>query len=450
MAYDYKKHFGEITLTQDLTTLPDERPWRLQAPERDAEPHQIVLYLGCNVLRTSHMIRTVTAIFDRLGLDYIAVGGPTYCCGIVHHRNGDTAASGGMNKRTVELFQRYKPEEVVMWCPSCMFFYDEIQKFDWPFPVRHTTEFLADRLPSIEFTHRIDATVALHYHSQSEPRLREGAAGRRLLEAVPGLRLVDVGSEPRFGRLCTVDVQAQLGQQVWDSLILDEIDRARAGGAGTLATIYHGCQRLICGFEAERPRASETVEIGLFTEFEWRPGVDEAQAFDDFLAQVTVAEDLGYDAVWLAELHFQKERSVLSSPLVVGATIAGRTKRVKIGFAVQVLPLIHPLRLAEDVATLDQVSKGRLDFGVGRSGLPGHYTGFNIPYEESQERFDETLEILLKAWTEERFTYEGKYFQFHDVCAIPKPYQKPHPPLRVAATSEESYAAVGRRGLPIV
>ncbi|PYN37988.1 MAG: hypothetical protein DME01_03315 [Candidatus Rokuibacteriota bacterium] len=191
------------------------------------------------------------------------------------------------------------------------------------------------------------------------------------------------------------------------------------------------------------------MEIGLFTEFEWRPGVDEAQAFDDSLNQVTVAEDLGYDAVWLAELHFQKERSVLSSPLVVGATIAGRTKRVKIGFAVQVLPLIHPLRLAEDVATLDQVSKGRLDFGVGRSGLPGHYTGFNIPYEESQERFDETLEILLKAWTEERFTFEGKYFQFHDVCAVPKPFQKPHPPLRVAATSEESYAAVGRRGLPI-
>jgi len=191
------------------------------------------------------------------------------------------------------------------------------------------------------------------------------------------------------------------------------------------------------------------VEIGLFTEFEWRPGVDEAQAFDDSLAQTTMAEDLGYDAVWLAELHFQKERSVLSSPLVVGAAIAGRTKRVKIGLAVQVLPLIHPLRLAEDVATLDHLSKGRLDFGVGRSGLPGHYTGFNIPFNESRERFDETLEILLKAWTEDRFTYEGKYFQFQDVCAVSKPYQKPHPPLRIAATTEESYAAVGRRGLPI-
>src|SRR5439155_1398210 len=140
-----------------------------------------------------------------------------------------------------------------------------------------------------------------------------------------------------------------------------------------------------------REREQNVVEIGLFTEFEWRPGADEAQAFADSLAQMTAAEDLGYDAVWLAELHFQKERSVLSSPLVVGAAIAARTKRVKIGLAVQVLPLSHPLRLAEDVATLDHVSRGRLDFGVGRSGLPAHYTGFNIPYSESQERFGEAL-----------------------------------------------------------
>jgi hypothetical protein len=179
-----------------------------------------------------------------------------------------------MNKRTVELFQRYQPEEVVMWCPSCMYFYDEIQKFPWPFPVRHATEFLADRLPALEFTHRVDASVALHYHSQSEPRRREGAAARRLLEAVPGLRYVEVEPEPRFGRLCTVDVQAQLGQDVWDALIRDEIGRARAGGAGILATVYHGCQRLICGFEAEGPLAIEhylsVFARGLGIEFEDR------------------------------------------------------------------------------------------------------------------------------------------------------------------------------------
>ena len=257
MPYDYGRYFGEIALTHDLTTLPEERTWRLTAPGRDVERHAIVLYLGCNVLRTSHMIRTITAIFDRLGLDYVAVGGPTYCCGIVHHQNGDAAAAGGMNHRTVELFQRYEPDEVVMWCPSCIYFYDEVQQRKMPFPTRHATEFLVDKLPDLTFTHEVNATVALHSHAQSEPRRREGRAGRKLLEAVPGLRFVEIEPEPRFGRICTVAVQAELGQDVWNRMALDEIDRARAGGAEILATIYHGCQRLLCGFEAERPIAIE-------------------------------------------------------------------------------------------------------------------------------------------------------------------------------------------------
>jgi len=251
MAYDYRRHFGEIALTHDLTTLPDERTWRLAPPARDPEPHRIVLYLGCNVLRTSHMIRTITAIFDRLGLDYVAVGGPTYCCGIVHHQHGDTAAASGMNRHTVELFARFEPDEVVMWCPSCIYFYDEVQGFRWPFPVRHATEFLVERLPELEISRRVEARVALHYHTQSEPRRREGMAARRLLEAVPGLRYVEVEPEPRFGRICTAAVQSQLGHEVWNGLVRDEIERGRAAGAEILATIYHGCQRLLCGFEAE-------------------------------------------------------------------------------------------------------------------------------------------------------------------------------------------------------
>ncbi len=191
------------------------------------------------------------------------------------------------------------------------------------------------------------------------------------------------------------------------------------------------------------------MEFGLFTEFEAPAGMSHATAFDESLAQMKAAEELGLDAVWLAEIHFQKDRSVLSSPLVVAAALAACTRRIKIGIAVQVLPLSHPLRLAEDVATVDHLSKGRLEFGIGRSGLPGHYQGFNIPYSESRERFLETLEILTKAWTQDRFSHEGKYFQFRDVCAMPKPYQKPHPPIRMAATTEETYPLVGRMGLPI-
>ncbi|PYM98854.1 MAG: hypothetical protein DME07_21425 [Candidatus Rokuibacteriota bacterium] len=185
------------------------------------------------------------------------------------------------------------------------------------------------------------------------------------------------------------------------------------------------------------------MEFGLFTEFHSPPGVSEAAAFDESLAQMKAAEDFGFDAVCLAEIHFQKDRSVLAAPLIIASALAACTRRVKIGIAVQVLPLSHPLRLAEDVATVDHISKGRLEFGVGRSGLPGHYQGVNIPYSESRDRFLETLDILRKAWTQERFSHQGKYFQFQDLCIMPKPFQKPHPPIRIAQ-KRARWASSGR------
>jgi alkanesulfonate monooxygenase SsuD/methylene tetrahydromethanopterin reductase-like flavin-dependent oxidoreductase (luciferase family) len=105
--------------------------------------------------------------------------------------------------------------------------------------------------------------------------------------------------------------------------------------------------------------------------------------------------------------------------------------------------------MAEDVATLDNISRGRLDLGIGRSGFPRAYQGYNIPYGESRERFREYLEVMRRAWTQERFSYEGKYYTFQDVCLIPKPYQKPHPPLRYAATTKETFPLMGDMGLPI-
>jgi Fe-S oxidoreductase len=257
MSFDYGAYFGEIALTHDLTTTPDERRWRLAAPPREGERHDVVLYLGCNVLRTSHMIRTVTAVFDRLGLDYVAVGGPTYCCGIVHHQQGDAAAGGGMSRRTLELFARFAPREVVMWCPSCIYFYDEVQQARLPFPVRHTAEFLADQLPRVRFTQEVPGRVALHGHAHGAAREREAAAGRRLLAAVPGLTVVPLEADPRFGRTCSPAVQQAVGVEAWDAAVREQIARAADAGAGTLATIYHGCQRLMCGFEAGAPLAIE-------------------------------------------------------------------------------------------------------------------------------------------------------------------------------------------------
>src|SRR5258707_2685201 len=230
MPGEVARQYGEMLLTQNLTTMPGERTWRLTAPPREGEHHDIVLYLGCNVLRTSHMIRTVTAIFDRLGLDYIAVGGPTYCCGIVQHRSGDAQASEDINLRTIEYFERYSPREIVMWCPSCIYFYDEVKQRKMPVPSRHAAEFLASKLPEITFTHRVEARVALHAHAQNEARRREAAAGRTLLEAVPGLTLLQIEPEPRLGRLCPPPGQAALGAAKWEGVGLGQGQPAPGGG----------------------------------------------------------------------------------------------------------------------------------------------------------------------------------------------------------------------------
>jgi len=191
------------------------------------------------------------------------------------------------------------------------------------------------------------------------------------------------------------------------------------------------------------------MEFGSFMEFHQRQERTQAQAFAESFDHVDQAESLGLDAVWLAESHFNPERSVLSSPIAIASGIAGRTKKLKVGTAVQVLPLANPLRMAEEAATLDHISRGRFEFGVGRSGLPGSYEGYNIPYSESRDRFFEALEIIKTAWTEERFSYDGKYFSYEDVCLVPKPYQSPHPPLRMAATTPDSFPVAGRMGMPL-
>jgi alkanesulfonate monooxygenase SsuD/methylene tetrahydromethanopterin reductase-like flavin-dependent oxidoreductase (luciferase family) len=195
-------------------------------------------------------------------------------------------------------------------------------------------------------------------------------------------------------------------------------------------------------------------------ECDYREGMTQEEAFEEAFDLMETAETGGLDGVWLAERHFAAPGgpldafgagipSIASAPIVLAGAIAARTSRVRIGIAVSVLPLSHPIRLAEEAATVDQISKGRLDFGVGRSGFPRAYAGYAIPYEESRERFQECLEVILKAWTSERFSYEGKYYTYEDVCVLPKPYQKPFPPIRVAATTRETFPQVGQMGYPI-
>ena len=143
--------------------------------------------------------------------------------------------------------------------------------------------------------------------------------------------------------------------------------------------------------------------------------------------------------------HGRCSRRRWSSP----RALAARTTRLKIGTAVHVLPLSNPLRTAEEAATVDHISHGRFEFGIGRSGIPTSYERFGVPYAESRDRMLEQLEIIVKAWTEDSFSYQGTYFSYENVNLIPKPYQKPHPPVRVAVNSPDTFALAGRKGWPI-
>jgi alkanesulfonate monooxygenase SsuD/methylene tetrahydromethanopterin reductase-like flavin-dependent oxidoreductase (luciferase family) len=191
------------------------------------------------------------------------------------------------------------------------------------------------------------------------------------------------------------------------------------------------------------------MEFGIFHEFLTTQTGSQQEAFRNSFAQIAAAEEWGLDVVWLAEIHMNPTRSLLSAPLTVAAAIAARTHRIKIGTAVQILPLGHPLRLAEETATIDQISNGRLIFGIGRSAFPRAYNAYGISYEESPQRFAESLDIIKKAWTQEKASHQGRWHSFEDFTLVPRPVQQPHPEIRIAASQHDTYGAIGTLGYPL-
>jgi alkanesulfonate monooxygenase SsuD/methylene tetrahydromethanopterin reductase-like flavin-dependent oxidoreductase (luciferase family) len=167
------------------------------------------------------------------------------------------------------------------------------------------------------------------------------------------------------------------------------------------------------------------------------------------LERIAIMDQTGYDAVWLAEHHFNSF-SVCPSVHLMGTHVAARTQNLRIGTAVSLAAMYHPLRLAEEVALLDVLSGGRVNWGAGRGFDPTEFRAFGVPREESSARFHEGVEIVLEAWKNERMTYHGEYWDFDDIEVLPKPLQQPHPPTWMAATSPEAIAWAAERGFTIM
>jgi natural product biosynthesis luciferase-like monooxygenase protein len=167
--------------------------------------------------------------------------------------------------------------------------------------------------------------------------------------------------------------------------------------------------------------------------------------------QVGYAEQLGFDSVWLAEHHFHSFGGLFSATPLIATAIAQRTSKIRIGTAVVLLPYHNPLRLAEDYATLDCLSQGRLEFGVGHGFVKWEALTFGIPLEELRERFRENLEVVLKAWSEPSLNHKGRFHEYNGVEVWPRPLQQPHPTVWMAATSTvESFELAGQHGFHLM
>ncbi|MGE0825910.1 MAG: LLM class flavin-dependent oxidoreductase [Candidatus Binatia bacterium] len=167
--------------------------------------------------------------------------------------------------------------------------------------------------------------------------------------------------------------------------------------------------------------------------------------YGEMMEQIQYAEELGFDGVFFAE-HYIGGYS-FPSPPVFATAVAQRTKRIRLGTGVTLLPLNNPIRTAEEYAMLDVLSDGRLDFGVGRGVLKAEYDLFGVNEAESQARFHEALDVIVQAWTQESVSYAGQHFHIHDVLSLPKPVQQPHPPIWAAcAFTPESFIWAGQKG----
>lgn len=185
---------------------------------------------------------------------------------------------------------------------------------------------------------------------------------------------------------------------------------------------------------------------GIFSLSQYPDQSNLPQKFDDDIRFFELSEQLGADTAWIAE-HLFSTYGVVTSTQVYAAALAQRTRRLRLGMAIVAIPFNHPLRTASDFALVDVLSHGRLDFGVGRAYQPHEFVGLGVPMDKSREMLAEGVDIVLKAWTQDRVSHKGRHWTIPEpVEVLPKPVQKPHPPVYQATISPESFEQAARAG----
>jgi alkanesulfonate monooxygenase SsuD/methylene tetrahydromethanopterin reductase-like flavin-dependent oxidoreductase (luciferase family) len=193
------------------------------------------------------------------------------------------------------------------------------------------------------------------------------------------------------------------------------------------------------------------MEFELFSECQ-TASRDYYKRYWEILREVELADELGWDSYGMSEQHFTPEYFTSSAPEVFFAAVAMRTKRIRLRHGIALLPyrVNHPLKVAERTALLDILSNGRIELGTGRGNTLRMLRAFEVPLDETREQWDEALSTIPKMWTEDPFAWEGKFFHIPPTHVVPKPVQKPHPPLWTAGTGPDMYEIAGRKGIGIM
>jgi alkanesulfonate monooxygenase SsuD/methylene tetrahydromethanopterin reductase-like flavin-dependent oxidoreductase (luciferase family) len=187
------------------------------------------------------------------------------------------------------------------------------------------------------------------------------------------------------------------------------------------------------------------MKFGMYYFLQRPQGASDAEIIRTEVEQMVYAEELGYDSVWLTEHHFA-DYGLSAAPSVLAATVLSRTSRLHVGLAVYVLPFHDPIRFAEEMATLDILARGRFTVGIGRGNRPTEFMGYRIPQKQSRARLEEAVQIVMQAWTQDAVHFKGQHFTIPGISVHPKPETRPHPPLAMAVTSEESIRWAARNG----
>ncbi len=259
--FPYTNYFREVNVMAALQLMPDEIPWLTKVPDTP-EPYDTVLFLGCNALKTPHIVQAALAISRTLTPRCVAIGGPANCCGILHHMNGDLQQADRIAESSTSKVASFRPTNVVTICPNCNYYFENVvsRQHEVPFEMMQFYEFVHPRVSQLAITRPYPKRVGLHRHvGSSHHQDRHGDVCAEILRAIPGLELVELPSFPDLGPLCTARAARNLSDARYAE-VLDELFAAAAREAcDVLATIYHSCQRELCGEEARGPVEVKSV-----------------------------------------------------------------------------------------------------------------------------------------------------------------------------------------------